>query len=124
MKFSDYLSSYITPQMTLLEKFNALLKYLNDESLYKNKLYVHTITLSSGVISFIDTNENEYTIAELKEENFFDKKINLRVGTYFPIRVVHSSNYNVIEYFNTDHVENISLIYAQIVSQAVELYEN
>lgn len=28
MRFSEYLSSFITPQMTLLEKFNALLKFL------------------------------------------------------------------------------------------------
>ena len=29
-KFSDYLASEITPQMTLLEKFNALLKFLKE----------------------------------------------------------------------------------------------
>ena len=29
-KFTDYLASQITPQMTLLEKFNALLKYLEE----------------------------------------------------------------------------------------------
>lgn len=29
-KFTDYCSSFITPQMTLLEKFNALLDYLKD----------------------------------------------------------------------------------------------
>ena len=31
-KFDDYCSSFITPQYTLLEKFNALLKYLKENS--------------------------------------------------------------------------------------------
>lgn len=30
MKFSEYLASSITPQMTLLEKFNALLQYVEE----------------------------------------------------------------------------------------------
>ena len=29
-RFQDYLSSAITPQMTLLEKFNALIKFLKE----------------------------------------------------------------------------------------------
>ena len=31
-KFKEYCASYITPQYTLLEKFNALLKYLEENS--------------------------------------------------------------------------------------------
>ena len=38
-RFSDYLASAITPQMTLLEKFNALLKYLEEEDLRKSEIY-------------------------------------------------------------------------------------
>ena len=35
MKFSEYLASYITPQMTLLEKFNALLKYIETHEFHE-----------------------------------------------------------------------------------------
>ena len=77
MKFSDYLASYITPQMTLLEKFNALLKYLEE----KPELYIHRLSvLPSGAtypfeFSFIDTTNKEYSINDMKVNGFFGHKI-------------------------------------------------
>ena len=44
-KFIDYESSYITPQLTLLKKFNKLLEYLRDEDeINGDKLYKHHIS--------------------------------------------------------------------------------
>lgn len=42
-KFNDYIASYITPQMTLLEQMNAILEYLNKSSLYKHKLKIKPV---------------------------------------------------------------------------------
>lgn len=47
MKFSEYCASFITPQMTLLEKFNALIRYLS----IKENEEVLVLNTTSGVLS-------------------------------------------------------------------------
>ena len=57
INFEDYEASYITPQKTLLQKLNAILKYLETYN-PKAKLYRHVIndgTISFQVISFKKT---------------------------------------------------------------------
>ena len=90
-RFSDYLSSQITPQMTLLEKFNALIKFLKEnnyisvfysqenyniqtESYQKEKVNLNGFTLhigdcivfSNGYYAFVETiGVNNFTIGNV-----------------------------------------------------------
>lgn len=56
MKFIDYESSHITPQMTLLKKFNEVLKYLRGK---EDIIYRHKISIDANsklyLYSFDDT---------------------------------------------------------------------
>ena len=90
-RFSDYLSSQITPQMTLLEKFNLMIKFLQEnnyisifyskenynvqtESYQKEKVNLNGFTLhigdciifANGYYAFVETlGENTFTIGEI-----------------------------------------------------------
>ncbi len=58
MKFVDYESSHITPQMTLLKKFNEVLKYLREIEPHNIRFYLHTISyfhLGTNVLYAIST---------------------------------------------------------------------
>ena len=46
MTFNEYLASEITPQDTLIQKFNKLIKWLKEEAF--TKLYKHTLTSVGG----------------------------------------------------------------------------
>ena len=65
MKFSEYLASFITPQMTLLEKFNALCKYLEEHNFFEGTvLYCHIINLDeegNSTVKIISTRKEPYT---------------------------------------------------------------
>ena len=65
MKFVDYESSHITPQMTLLKKFNEVLKFLRDKKESYISFYLHTITLDNDeIIYLIDMDETEIETLE------------------------------------------------------------
>lgn len=90
-RFSDYLSSQITPQMTLLEKFNLMIKFLKEnnyisvfysqekynvqkESYQKEKVNLNGFTLhigdcivfSNGYYAFVEMlGENTFTIGNV-----------------------------------------------------------
>ena len=90
-KFSDYLASQITPQMTLLEKFNLMIKFLQEnnyisvfysqenynlqtESYQKEKVNLNGFTLhigdcivfSNGYYAFVETiGVNNFTIGNV-----------------------------------------------------------
>lgn len=52
MNFKEYCSSYITPQMTLLQKFNALLKYIEDSQITNMiKAYRVNVSVSNQLYS-------------------------------------------------------------------------
>ena len=62
MKFTDYEASHITPQMTLLKKFNEVLKYLRGGKF--QPLFLHKITYSQnplGKIYLVNTNPDNLT---------------------------------------------------------------
>lgn len=48
MNFVDYESSHITPQMTLLKKFNEVLKFLRQSKEYNSQFYLHQIKFNNG----------------------------------------------------------------------------
>lgn len=128
MKFSEYLASFITPQMTLLEKFNAMCKFLSEE--YK-ELYKHTISLRFGdsykTLVFINTSDVEYNIAQLNNPTFFDNKLNTKISGDLVITVDYRG-YNVLIFCpkNSDSpsLASLSLENAEITNQSCVLYEN
>ena len=125
MKFSEYLSSFITPQMTLLEKFNAMCKYLELTSF--DALYLHKVRIYDRLeFSFLDTNAKEYTIEELLDFDMRDK-INIIVGGFcLVIRVSSGYNNTVTLHYIDGNGENASLTFNSnsiIQTQSVEKYE-
>lgn len=54
-KFTDYCASNITPQMTLLEKLNAIIKYLKENSPSGTHLFIHKYLYAGFELSFIST---------------------------------------------------------------------
>ena len=74
MKWSSYKASNITPQMTLLEKLNAILKYLdNEQKLYVHNLKCSGVTLGSTVnvfIKLINTYDDKFSSFDKLVENF------------------------------------------------------
>lgn len=61
--FSDYESSHITPQMTLLKKFNEVLKYLREFHGIKQNLYLHILDYKPQMGS----RANFYVISTLEQ---------------------------------------------------------
>lgn len=72
-KFTDYCSSAITPQMTLLEKFNALMKYLTENE-FAEKLYIHRCFNADDeeVFSCINTDKDSYNFETLNNNQIFN----------------------------------------------------
>ncbi len=72
MTFKEYCSSYITPQMTLLQKFNALLKYVEDSQITKMiKAYRVNVSASNQVYSsFVLFSSHKIETREDIENNF------------------------------------------------------
>ena len=99
MKFSEYLASFITPQMTLLEKFNALCKYLDENEI--SKFYIHSIRFTNGnTLSFIDGNPNKYTLSEINgNPNFFFNKLNVKVNGNLVVSHSYSSVFSLYYYY-------------------------
>ena len=130
MTFNEYLASFITPQMTLLEKFNALLEFLNKYAL-GTKLYKHTIECETPsehkrrieIINTsyekISTNENsikDAILTSIKTTLFdIDDEEDIEVIQFDKVEldgddIVFSMNGNgvsLLEYFNSDIVSII-----------------
>lgn len=123
MKFSEYLASFITPQMTLLEKFNAMCKYLKEND--TTPLYKHTINFSdSVVISFINTENKEYTINELNTTSILYNSLELKYRTGKVLNITGYGSFVVLSYYYPSSISTYSLNGKTISSQSVEPYEN
>lgn len=125
MKFSEYLASYITPQMTLLEKFNALLKYLKeDEKLDFTKMYKHIFVLQDDTLFEFYNNESKvsYTLEEINSVEFVEKAICFKKAQKIITGITRSNDINVFEFYTGTHFENTQFRYAtQIKEQRVVL---
>lgn len=103
MKFSEYLASSITPQMTLLEKFNALLKFLENENLK----YKHSIDLT-----FLNPAENSY---KAKIVIISDKKSIFsleELKTFFENEKINGFIYNI----NNENLNNKIYFISNVLS--------
>lgn len=111
MKFSDYEASYITPQKTLLKKFNELLKFLrasNVESLTFEIPDRETLVLTSTELE---------TIKVCDFVKFRNKVYSLTyVGDY---RLV----FNCASYYNGD-TSTIFVLDINVSTREFELYDN
>lgn len=81
MNFKEYNSSQITPQMTLLKKFNALIKWnLENSSDIVNKMYIHSLTFDSsgGPVSAVifSLRKSKYiNINDIINDNFIISRV-------------------------------------------------
>lgn len=125
MKFSEYLASHITPQMTLLEKFNALLKYLEEyDTLEFTKIYKHIFVLQDNSLFEFYNNESKvsYTFEEINSVEFVKKAICFKNAEKIITGITRSNNINVFEFYQGTHFENVQFRYSsQIKEQRVEL---
>lgn len=124
-KFSDYLASNITPQMTLLEKMNEILNYLKENEI--TTLYVHKLTGVFGGQSsnreFIIINDNPNAITDYSKireecENAVSVKYNVS-GVYHNVDYVAYVNTNVISF----HYESSTVQFQVLTSDTVSLYQ-
>ena len=136
MKFSDYNSSQIVPQMTLLEKFNSLIKWLKDnaDSFKIAGLYRHNVAYKIGAVPgflhILSFNSTAYTSAkdiindnlkftsgivysELNGNSFYQFILNSEVGSESCVRLTTNlSNGNMLKEVLTlqgDLVEEVIL---------------
>ena len=70
-RFTDYCASNITPQMTLLEKLNAIITFLKNYDEEQTHLYLHKYSFTLGTLSFVSTLKNELTLEQIN--NLFSK---------------------------------------------------
>ena len=111
MKFLDYEASYITPQKTLLKKFNEILKFLEKSNV--NSLYIHKISIeftnietatNLGILYFISSDEEAYdykTIDLFLLKGFLCGKT-LFIGSDAPSKVLLITN--LIRFPNTSYI--------------------
>lgn len=122
-KFSEYLASFITPQMTLLEKFNAMCKYLNElEQNFGTSLFKHKFVLSNGKeITFINNVSEKYNDNYVLTPNFMGRvQDNVMYGNDLIIKIGYAGA-PVLVY--VDHLLNIAsdtLSGLSVVSQDIE----
>ena len=83
MKFSDYCASFITPQMTLLEKFNALIKYLEKEKVgEKLTLYKHNLVIQDNGVNYNFQIFSNYG-KEINTASLFNELMQNYIAGYF-----------------------------------------
>ena len=116
MKFKEYLASFITPQMTLLEKFNAMCKFMET---YKDgtKLYFHKIVFeqknSSGTsiqqhsLCFINTKEKQYSIDDINLPSFYLEMLSGYIDNFMTILEVAYTGVSVFYYFSVPEFTSI-----------------
>ena len=125
MKFSEYLASHITPQMTLLEKFNELLKYLKEyDTLDFTKIYRHIFILQDNSLFEFYNNESKlfYSLEEINSTEFVEKAICFKKAKKIITGVTRSNNINVFEFYTGSHFENVQFLYSSTIKeQRVEL---
>ena len=112
MTFNDYLSSEITPQDTLLQKFNKIIKWL-ETGCFTQKLYKHDLTSNGGThLIFIST--SNYKITETGTS--FMSKVNelslsqlqcKYMGDIYPCKLAYSGT-NTIDVDLTNFEEFLS----------------
>lgn len=131
MNFSDYLASAITPQMTLLEKFNALLEYLKTYEYENAVLYTHTFTLknknnqSISTLMFIDGNKNQYENNIINSSDFVDifkNSVTCKYGGGVVISIKYLGGITLYAY-SVPQIYNISMSDFDVIGQTVEKYQ-
>ena len=122
MKFSEYLSSYITPQMTLLEKFNAMCKWLDEhEEGFGTKLYKHHLTLNNGNhLYVVNTNSEKETSLDY---NTFRKSVSVHyMLDQEVIKWTRNFEYdNVISVYNGTTITNVNIGQVIVSDEVTEL---
>lgn len=108
-RFSDYLSSQITPQMTLLEKFNVLIKFLKENN------YI-SIFYSSENYSPIKTNYDISKVSKLNYELKLGDCIVFSNGYYAFVETLGEETFTIgnILYFQGE--QGVSVVSATINS--------
>ena len=108
MNFKEYNASQITPQLTLLKKFDKLLEWEKEhESDLVNKLYIHTITVT-------------YTGLLTTPIQYIFKVLTLRAGKYNSLQEIMHDNFNLSKVgnmfycysFGTGHVGDSYIAYS------------
>lgn len=120
MKFVDYESSHITPQMTLLKKFNEVLKYLREIEPHNIRFYLHKIIFTyhgTTIMYLISTSKIDLTLPIARAEDIPQILFNVSpfMNNYFLslsgaapnlyIKVKDSSN--VVYDIRSDEIEEI-----------------
>lgn len=121
MKFSEYLASFITPQMTLLEKFNAMCKFLETHDL---GLYFHEIKFSdNSKLTFVSTKEEPFTMEDLNSGDFFDNLLSPKFNDCV-VLYVNRYTFNVLYYYYGTGITSSSLQNKVISLYRISQYEN
>ena len=98
MKFTDYEASEITPLPTLIEKLNAVLKYLREE----NHLYLHRFTFISEnrrVACLHLSSKKEFTPSELQayvDTYSSSTDVSKMLSTFFERKYISKPDTNII----------------------------
>ena len=116
MKFSEYLASYITPQMTLLEKFNALINFIEENKLFdKSGIYKHTLffinnTNNSTVkLVIYDNRDRLLTFSDIIDYQLMDISVAIKMNEHPVTTINYIGSGNVFGYFNGNTYSTISL---------------
>lgn len=123
MKFEDYEASHVTPQKTLLKKFNEVLKYLRKEYdgsiFYIHKIHFTISTLNTWIFiistfkeSFKDYSFNDalftknymFINADFSQNLILATKLTLGQGFHFVVKdTTNNTEYEITD----DEVEQI-----------------
>lgn len=85
-KFTDYEASYITPQKTLLKKFNEVLKFLRTYGNSGTKLYKHQITYENQQGNSYLINNCPYSLED-RDFSKLDKTFTINDETFVNLEV-------------------------------------
>lgn len=79
MKFVDYESSHITPQMTLLKKFNEILKFLKEKDCSYISFYLHTITIQDDKKIYLIDMDSSQIVEKVDLFNHFKNSLSCKI---------------------------------------------
>ena len=111
MTFNEYLASEITPQDTLIQKFNKLIKWLKEEAF--TKLYKHTLTSIGGTKLIFISNKKDlvegtgtYFMASVFNKALGQLECNY-MGVNYPCNLTYSGT-NTLSVKFTNFIEFLS----------------
>lgn len=123
MKFTDYEASFITPQMTLLEKFNAVLKFLEENDKTYTQLYTHKITLNDmTIIRIVNNRDTQMNIFTTEMIGNINNALNATVDNYSCFHAKYSGHIELLYINNSNLIVSKSLYGLSIQSYEIEKY--